>query len=68
MDPWQAGNFQLSNGDSRMARLVLVNRYKKNAMTHESIRNIKLNNRDRRSKADLIDQGLAVFKTVSHLY
>jgi len=68
MDPWQAGNFQLSNGDSRMARLVLVNHYKKNAMTHESIRNIKLNNRDRRSKADLIDQGLAVFKTVSHLY
>ena len=68
MDPWQNGNFQLSNGDPRMARLVLVNHYNKNAMTHESIRNVKLRNSRGRTKQSLIEQGFAVFKTISHLY
>lgn len=67
-DPWQKGNFILSNGDSRMARMVLIDFYKKNAMTHESIKNIPLNNNTGRTKQTLIDQGLALFTTISTLY
>jgi len=68
LDPWQKGNFILSNGDSRMARLVLIDFYKKNAMTHESIKNIPLKNNTGRSKQSLVDQGLAIFETISTIY
>lgn len=68
IDPWQNGNFQLSNGDPAMARLVLINHYKKNAMTHESIRDIPKRNRDGRTKSTLMDQGLAVIKSIENLY
>lgn len=67
-DPWQAGNYQLSNGDPGMARLVLINHYKKNAMTHETVKNIPKKNNDGRSKKSLLDQGIAVFKTIRNLY
>lgn len=67
-DPWQYGNYKLSNGDPRMARLVLVDHYKKNAMTHESIRDIKLRNRAGRTKQTLKEQGEAVLKSIENLY
>jgi hypothetical protein len=67
-DPWQNGNFQLSNGDPGMARIVLINHYKKNAMTHESIRDIPLRNNSGRTKKTLMDQGLAVIKSIENLY
>ncbi len=67
-DPWQAGSFQLSNGDPGMARLVLINHYKKNAMTHETVKNIPKRNNDGRSKNTLIDQGIAVFKSIQSIY
>ncbi len=67
-DLWQKGNFKLSNGDSRMARLVLIDHYKKNAMTHESIRNIDKYNSEGRSVDTLKDQGLALIKSISNLY
>jgi hypothetical protein len=67
-DPWQNGNFQQSNGDPGMARIVLINHYKKNAMTHESIRNIPLKNNSGRSKKTLKDQGLAMIKSIENLY
>lgn len=67
-DPWQDGNFKLSNGDNRMARLVMVNHYKKNALTHETIRDIPKNNRAGRDKKSLMDQGVAVLKSIQNLY
>jgi hypothetical protein len=67
-DPWQNGNYELSNGDPGMARLVLINHYKKNAMTHESIRDIKKNNSSGRTKKTLMDQGLAVIKSIENLW
>jgi hypothetical protein len=67
-DPWQAGNYQLSNGDSRMARLVMIDHYKVNAMTHESIRNVPINNGKGRTIKTLMDQGVAVFKAIENLY
>lgn len=67
-DPWQEGRFILSNGDERMARLVLINHYKKNAMTHETIKNIPKRNTDGRTKHTLIDQGTAIVKTIQNLY
>ena len=51
-----------------MARIVLINHYKKNAMTHETIRNIKLNNNQGRDIQALKDQGIAVIKTIRSLY
>lgn len=67
-DKWQNGNFKLSNGHPKMARLVLVNHYKKNALTHESIRNIKKNNPRGRSVETLKDQGLSLVKAIENLY
>ena len=67
-DPWQNRKFQLSNGDPGMARIVLINHYKKNAMTHESIRDIPLRNNSGRTKETLMDQGLAVTKSIESLY
>lgn len=67
-DPWQAGSFQLSNGDPGMARLVLINHYKKNALTHETVKNIPKRNSDGRSKKSLIDQGIAVLQTIRNIY
>lgn len=67
-DPWQAGSFQLSNGHPKMARLVLIDHYKLNAMTHESIRNVKLKNIRGRSKNSLLDQGEAVVTAIANLY
>lgn len=67
-DIWQKGNFKLSDGHPKMARIVMVNDYKLNALTHETPRDIKLKNRDKRSKQDLFDQGAAVFKSIYNSY
>jgi hypothetical protein len=67
-DFWQNGNEKKSNGDPAMARLVLIDHYKKNAMTHESIRNISKNNNEGRSLESLKDQGHALIKTIQNLY
>jgi hypothetical protein len=67
-DPWQEGNFILSNGDKRMARLVLINHYKKNALTHETIKNIPRKNNEGRTKQSLIDQGIAIVQTIKNIY
>ncbi len=67
-DKWQNGNFQKSNGDKAMARIVLIDHYKKNALTHESIRNIKKKNPENRSINSLKDQGLDIIKVIQNLY
>ncbi|MBC74406.1 MAG: hypothetical protein CME64_00165 [Halobacteriovoraceae bacterium] len=67
-DSWQNGNFHLSNGHPKMARLVLVTHYNLHALTHETIRNIRLKNRRGRTKQSLIEQGEAVVTAISNLY
>ena len=67
-DKWQRGNFQLSNGHKKMARIVLINSYKFNALTHETPRDIKINNSRGRTKADLFKQGSAIFSSIIRLY
>ena len=67
-DTWQNGNDKKSNGDPAMARLVLINHYKKNAMTHETIRNITKNNNLGRNLQSLQNQGLSLIKTIQNLY
>ena len=59
-DRWQAGNFKLSNGDPKMARIVMVKDFGINALTHESIRDIELNNTTNRSIQSLKSQGEAI--------
>ena len=67
-DRWQEGNFQLSNGHPKMARIVLINSYQLNALTHETPRDIKLINRNGRSKASLLIQGNTIFQSILGLY
>ncbi len=67
-DPWQNGNYILSNGHPKMARLVLLNHYNLHALTHETIRNIRLKNKEGRTKQSLIEQGEAVVSAISNLY
>lgn len=67
-DPWQNGNFILSNGDPGMSRIVLIKHYNLHALTHESIRNIPLRNSRDRSREDLVLQGEAVAQAIENLY
>ncbi len=67
-DIWQNGVSKLSNGHPKMARLVMVNSYGLNALTHETPRDIKLNSRSRRSKSDLYKQGIAIFQSITNIY
>lgn len=67
-DSWQNGASIHSNGDPAMARLVLINHYKKNAMTHETVKNIPKRNNQGRSVQTLMDQGLAIVKSIQNLY
>lgn len=62
-DQWQNGNFKLSNGDPGMARIVMVKDFGINALTHETIRNIRLDNDYNRSIKSLKEQGEAVIET-----
>ncbi|MGK0368067.1 MAG: hypothetical protein ACI9QD_001207 [Thermoproteota archaeon] len=67
-DPWQNGNFQLSSGSRTMARIVMVKDFGMNALTHETPRDIKLNNSLGRSIQTLMDQGVGVFTSIRNLY
>lgn len=67
-DPWQAGNYILSNGHPGMARIVLINHYKLHALTHESIRNIPLKNNRGRKLESLVEQGEAIVTAIKNLY
>lgn len=65
-DPFQAGNFQLSDGHPKMARIMMVREYSLNALTHESVRNIRKGKN--RSIQTLKEQGEAVYQTIYDLY
>ncbi len=63
-DSWQAGAFQLSTGDPGMSRIYLIQKFRYNALTHETIRNINKNNSKGRNLDSLKGQGIAVFRTL----
>lgn len=65
-DPWQAGNYELSDGHRYMARIYLVRDHKINALTHESIRDLERNGS--RSVETLKQQGDAVYQAITGLY
>jgi hypothetical protein len=67
-DPFQFGNFQISNGHPKMARIVMVKNYGLHALTHETPRDVKLRNNRGRSKQTLMDQGVAVMTSIRNLY
>lgn len=67
-DSWQAGNIIHSNGHPGMARIVLINHYNLNALTHETIKNIPLRNNRGRSKGDLVLQGEAIVDAITDIY
>ena len=66
-DQWQAGRFEASNGHPKMARIVLVDHFKINTLTHETPRDIRLTNSDGRSKKSLRAQGVAVLNSILDL-
>ncbi|WP_164848353.1 M14 family zinc carboxypeptidase [Halobacteriovorax sp. HLS] len=65
-DRFQDGNFQLSNGHHKMARIMLVREFGINALTHETQRDISLS--ANRSIQDLKQQGLDVLESIKALY
>ncbi|ATH07221.1 hypothetical protein BIY24_04505 [Halobacteriovorax marinus] len=65
-DPWQAGQFYISNGHRKMSRILLVRDYGINSLTHESIRDIPLS--ESRTLKDLFLQGEAVLDSLKELY
>lgn len=65
-DNFQNGSFQTSNGHPKMSRIMLIKNYGLNAMTHESIRDIKIG--QNRTIASLKNQGQAILQTISDLY
>lgn len=67
-DPWQAANFILSEGEPGMARIRLAKLHGWNTLTHESIRDIPLQNRSGRSLETLKEQGIAALDTIYALY
>jgi hypothetical protein len=67
-DPWQAGNFKVSSGAPTMSRIVMVKHYGVNALTHETPRDVKINNSRGRSIRSLEEQGEAVFTSILNLY
>ncbi len=67
-DLWQGGNYKLSNGHPKMARIVMVKNYGLHALTHETPRDIKKNNSKGRNKTSLMQQGEAVFDVLNDLY
>lgn len=67
-DRWQNGSFELSNGDKGMSRIRLINRFGLNAMTHETPRDIPIQNRHNRTIKSLMDQGVAIAYTIDELY
>jgi hypothetical protein len=67
-DIWQKGRSELSNGHHKMARIVLINGYGLNALTHETPRDIKIKNKPGRSKLSLKAQGSDIFHSLNDIY
>lgn len=67
-DPWQNANFELSSGSPTMARIVMVKAFGINALTHETPRDIEINNSRGRSIKTLNEQGEAILQTIHNLY
>src|SRR5690606_11333365 len=67
-DPWQAGNYILSEGAAGMARIRLAKVHGWHTLTHETPRDIPLNNRQGRSLDTLKAQGIAALETIQALY
>ena len=65
-DTWQNGLFKISNGHKKMARIVMINDYNLNALTHETPRDIKLN--QGRDKGNLFVQGYNILDTIKAIY
>lgn len=65
LDPWQNGKDIISNGDPGMARIVMVSQYGLNALTHETLKNIPLDNPLKRSRAALKKQGADLLRAIS---
>ncbi len=63
-DEWQGGNDQISNGKEGMARIELIVEFTINAMTHETPRDIRLDNPQGRSKETLKQQGRDILTTI----
>jgi len=68
LDPWQAGNFILSEGEPGMARIRLAKTHGWHTLTHETPRDIPLRNSRNRTMQSLIDQGVAALDTIETLY
>ena len=68
LDPWQAANFILSEGNPGMARIRLASLHGWHTLTHETPRDIPLNNRRNRSLQSLKEQGVAALDTIETLY
>jgi len=67
-DRWQAGNFILSEGSPGMARIRLATVHGWHTLTHETPRDIPLNNRQNRKLQSLKDQGVAALNSIEALY
>ena len=65
-DRWQAGTYDLSNGDPQMARIYLIRDFGINALTHETPRDIAKNSE--RSLETLKSQGRDVYESILTLY
>ena len=66
LDPFQGGNFILSSGHPKMARIYLIREFNLNALTHETIKNIPVSSG--RTLKDLKSQGHALLTTIESLY
>lgn len=65
-DQWQAGTYDLSDGDPQMARIYLVRDFGINALTHETPRDIP--KKGERSIETLKSQGRDVYESILTLY
>ena len=61
-DSFQNGNFQVSNGHRKMARIYFIRNFNVNSLTHETPRDIRKNGK--RSIKDLKSQGEALIETI----
>lgn len=68
LDKWQNGRSKLTNGKPKMARIVFIRDYKKNALTHETIKNILKKSNQSRSLDSLRKQGVAIYNTLKKYY
>jgi hypothetical protein len=65
-DQWQNGNAKISNGKDNMARVRLINDYSINTLTHETIRDIPID--ENRTIETLKNQGIDIYNTINNIY